>query len=306
MTYLDTLTQVGHSVDRQMLETLFARSHVGAYVVQRGKFCWVSPQFARETGYAPKDLLGVQCLTMVPPEDRPKVRENAVRMLKGTQTFPYHYRMITRSGEVKWMLETVASVQYQGGQAALGLVTDISALKRAQEVEQRRTQDLGLLFAIAEALAGAGTSADEGTWVGKTTRALELLIVASHTSYAVLRVGSANGNGLSVLTEAGKAPAGWLSLFPQLDLSHLAAAACHTGEVLVRNCKVESRGQLSGSVAAFPMSCSGRTLGVLECFSQDADHFAPERVRLLSAVADMIGPLLEGARLLPETGARGP
>lgn len=61
------------------------------------------------------------------------VRENAIAMLKGERSTPYKYRIINKDGDVRWMLEGVASVEYQGRRAAVGHSMDITERERAQE-----------------------------------------------------------------------------------------------------------------------------------------------------------------------------
>jgi len=54
------------------------------------------------------------------------------------------------------------------------------------------------------------------------------------------------------------------------------------------------------SMVAFPVKVGGRTLGTLNIDSWQPNHFTPERVRHVTAVADEIGALLENARLQEE------
>jgi putative nucleotidyltransferase with HDIG domain len=59
-------------------------------------------------------------------------------MLAGQRTLPYEYRIIAKSGEVKWLLETVTSITYRGQQAVLGNTMEITDRKEAEE-ELNRT-----------------------------------------------------------------------------------------------------------------------------------------------------------------------
>jgi CheY-like chemotaxis protein len=54
-------------------------------------------------------------------------------MLRGEIASPYEYRVITKSGHVRWLLESVVPFFYQGRAAVLGNVNDIT---RQREVEQ--------------------------------------------------------------------------------------------------------------------------------------------------------------------------
>ncbi len=117
----------------EIVDILRASTPVGLFMVQDGQFQFVNEDFRQVTGGSPDELLGTDPMALVLPEDRDMVRENAIAMLKGERTTPYKYRIINRDGDIRWMLEGVASVQYQGKRAAVGHSMDITELERAQE-----------------------------------------------------------------------------------------------------------------------------------------------------------------------------
>jgi len=110
-----------------------ASSPVGLFIVQDNEFKFVNDEFRGVTGGSPDELLGTDPMKLVFPEDREMLRENAIKMLKGESSSPYKYRIVTRDGEIRWMLEGVASIQYQGRRATLGHSMDITERERAQE-----------------------------------------------------------------------------------------------------------------------------------------------------------------------------
>ncbi len=132
----------------QFFVRLFTNSPIGVYIVQDGKFKIVNPQFLKITGYSEEELLEKDSLTLVVPEDRALVRENAIRMLKGEISTPYEYRAVTRSGEVRWIMETVTSIQYQGRRAALGNFMDITERKMAEKAIIQLNEVLRLINKI--------------------------------------------------------------------------------------------------------------------------------------------------------------
>ena len=109
------------------LYTAFANSsQIGVYIVQDRKFQFVNSQFQSHMGFSQDELLGIDPLKIVHPEDREMVRENAVKMLKRTRFSPYEFRAVTKGGETRWVMETVISIQYQGKRATLGNYMDIN------------------------------------------------------------------------------------------------------------------------------------------------------------------------------------
>ena len=57
------------------------------------------------------------------------------------------------------------------------------------------------------------------------------------------------------------------------------------------------------SAAALPIFAEGRTLGVINVLSGEANHFTSDRIRLLKAIGDGLGAQLENARLYEEITA---
>lgn len=117
----------------EIIDILRSSTPVGLFMVQDGKFRFVNENFREVTGSSPDELIGTDPMKLVLPEDREMLRENAVAMLKGERTTPYKYRIMTKDGDIRWVLEGVASVQYQGRRAAVGHSTDITERERAQE-----------------------------------------------------------------------------------------------------------------------------------------------------------------------------
>jgi len=104
--------------------SLFINSPIGIYIVLDGKFAFLNPEFLRISGYEEQELLGASSLGIVHPEDREMVRKNSIRMLKRENMNPYEHRVITKEGEIRWIIETVTSITYEGSKAALGYFMD--------------------------------------------------------------------------------------------------------------------------------------------------------------------------------------
>ncbi len=119
--------------DTELFRIFRVSSPVGLFIVQDNKFQFANDEFRDITGSSPDELLGTDPMRLVLPEDRDMLRENAIAMLNGKRSSPYKYRIITKEGENRWMLEGVASIQYQGRRATLGQTMDITELERAQE-----------------------------------------------------------------------------------------------------------------------------------------------------------------------------
>ncbi len=115
-----------------IFQTLTEKSVAGIYVVQGGKFVFVNTNAAYYAGYGNDELIGKKSDTLVHPEDREMVKRNARMMLKGERSSPYEFRIVTRDGATCWIMETVASINYEGQPAILGNSMDVTDRKLAE------------------------------------------------------------------------------------------------------------------------------------------------------------------------------
>ncbi|HEX6030204.1 MAG TPA: PAS domain S-box protein [Tepidiformaceae bacterium] len=119
--------------DRDLLETLAASSPVAIYIVQDERFKFVNPQVLRLTGRAQAELLSVHPLDVVLPEDRDLVWASAESLLKGEERRPYEHRVVSTTGDVRWVMDTFTPIIFEGRPAVLGNSIDITERKLAEE-----------------------------------------------------------------------------------------------------------------------------------------------------------------------------
>src|SRR5512136_1746992 len=65
---------------------------VGVYYLVKGKFQLINKHLERSTGYRADELIGQDSFMIVHPEDKERVRKDAIEMLKGKRTAPYEFR----------------------------------------------------------------------------------------------------------------------------------------------------------------------------------------------------------------------
>ena len=139
----------------ELYRNLADSSPVGLYLLVQGKFHFLNAQFERSTGYRADELIGREALFMVHPEDREKVRRDAIEMLRGKRTTPYEFRTITKDGRTRWILGTVASIPFWGQRAVLGNHMDITEQKEArQKLDEMKTLEASILDALPVAVIG--------------------------------------------------------------------------------------------------------------------------------------------------------
>jgi PAS domain S-box-containing protein len=117
----------------RLLQTIWDHSLAGLYLLQNGFYQLVSPIAASYTGYSIPELIGMKSECIIHPEDHEKTRKNVIDMLGGTLNHPYSFRIITKAGDVRWVIETVTPTTYRGKSAILGNAMDITARKLTEK-----------------------------------------------------------------------------------------------------------------------------------------------------------------------------
>jgi PAS domain S-box-containing protein len=110
-------------------DTLLKKSLAGYYIFSEGRFRMINPMVVSFTGYSPEEVLGSRVNFMVHPDDQLAVKNNSRAMLSGRLLRPYEFRIITKQGEIRWLLEVVASISFEGKPAILGSDMDITQQK---------------------------------------------------------------------------------------------------------------------------------------------------------------------------------
>ncbi|MFC2067663.1 ATP-binding protein [Chloroflexota bacterium] len=126
-----------HKQAGELLHIFRINTPIGMFVVQDRRFIFANKQFKKVIGIKPEKLVGSISLDHVYPDDREMVREKAIMMLKGELTTPYRYRIISKGGQLRWMMEGVVSIQYKGRRAVLGHSQDITDRIEAETKRQR-------------------------------------------------------------------------------------------------------------------------------------------------------------------------
>jgi diguanylate cyclase (GGDEF)-like protein/PAS domain S-box-containing protein len=134
-----------HEQEKELFSALTQSSPIGIFIVQNTKFIYVNREFEKIIGYNINELISTETFNYIHPEDRDIVGTYAIKALKNGLCHPYEYRAISKSGQVKWILETIISIRYQGKRAALGNFMDITEIKRLEEETQRTNEKLTLM-----------------------------------------------------------------------------------------------------------------------------------------------------------------
>ncbi len=137
----------------ERLRLVLEASHDGFWDFDlKNQSTYLSPRWAEMLGYSQQEL--EPCLetatTLMHPEDYPLVRQAAINHLSGASPFfEAEYRMLTKSGQWKWMLARgqVVSRDHNGKPLrAAGTCTDITARKEAENTLRSSEEKFSKVF----------------------------------------------------------------------------------------------------------------------------------------------------------------
>ena len=116
---------------------LFEEANEGIVVLQNEKVCFSNKKMAEITDYSFNDLAIKKFSDIAHPDDRELVSNWYKRCLKGDKiNLTQPFRVITCSGEVKWVLGNSIKIVWNGECAVMIFITDISPPNRTRFVSR--------------------------------------------------------------------------------------------------------------------------------------------------------------------------
>ncbi len=116
---------------------LVEESIVGTLILQNRRIVFANPEFARTVGFRVDELLALpyeEARGLVFDDDRDQVFERVVRRLAGEEVESrYHYRVVRRDGQVRWLEAFASIVDYYGQPAVMSTTFDITARREAEQ-----------------------------------------------------------------------------------------------------------------------------------------------------------------------------
>ncbi|NIN63828.1 MAG: PAS domain S-box protein [Anaerolineae bacterium] len=116
-------------------------------VDDKGVLTYVSPAIESFAGYAPSEVIGRRFEEFIFEEDHQRVRESYLEVVSGHGSGAGEYRVLTKSGELRWM-RTSSRPMFADGRVAgvQGVLSDITDLKRAEEALRESEKRYRTLF----------------------------------------------------------------------------------------------------------------------------------------------------------------
>jgi len=118
---------------RSIHDIILEKMLVGYYILSEGKYLMINPVISAYTGYSPDEIIGNRADFMIHPDDKTAAKKNSLAMRTGSLLTPYEFRIMTRQNEIRWVIEVVADITYEGKPAVLGSAMDITNQKMAEK-----------------------------------------------------------------------------------------------------------------------------------------------------------------------------
>jgi PAS domain S-box-containing protein len=151
ISWADRRSSGRQKVDEKLLESeqlfrsLTEKSFAAAFIVQDGKFRYINTSAIAYADYTAEELVGKDSGIIVHPDDKEMVKKKASEMLQGIDYAPYEFRMVTKQGAIRYVIQIVSPIQYNGKPAILGNAIDVTERRRVEEAlreSERRLADI--------------------------------------------------------------------------------------------------------------------------------------------------------------------
>jgi PAS domain S-box-containing protein len=145
---------------------LVEQSLVGIYLIQDGRFVYVSPKMTDILGFSEPELTSRPVLEFIAEADRALARENVRKRIEGEiSSIHYTLHMLHKGGKTVYVEVHGGTTDYNGRPAVLGTMLDITERARAE-------QDLRESQALLEKAQEVGHM---GSWISGSSLASKLV-----------------------------------------------------------------------------------------------------------------------------------
>jgi PAS domain S-box-containing protein len=130
----------------QKYSSLVEDALIGVYIIKNGLIEFANDKFAAIYGYAKNELIGMESLQLVHPEDRAMIRKMRAKRLKG-EIVPseYEIRGLKKNGDTIWVMRSFSLINYKDGPAIAGIVSDMTKRLEAEEALRESDKELRIL-----------------------------------------------------------------------------------------------------------------------------------------------------------------
>jgi diguanylate cyclase (GGDEF)-like protein/PAS domain S-box-containing protein len=295
--FIDQLSAGGEDY-RRLVERLPAIIYT-AEMGEHGRWRYVSPQVEKILGYSPAEWIANPHLwaELLHPADRERALEQETRKTLGDRNPPpVDYRMVTRDGDIVWILdEAVLEEDDDGVPVWHGVLYDITERKSAEQELQRAAAQQATVARLGEI---ALRDSDSETLM---VAAAELMTETDGVDGACVWVVERDGRRLHLRAGLEGQDAGEDQRASAARDSHAGAAIESGLHVIVDDWSNEGRYSMPPSLRVLGIRSSLAVVikgkegpfGVLDVHSTEPSRFTPQDVHFVQASANVLADAIE-------------
>ncbi len=143
--YFRKLQTATHSLQESeaKFRSLTETAPAAIFIHQGGRFLYANEASVSMIGYTREEFLAMDFWGVTHPEDREMVIQRGRARLAGDTTPErYELRIVTKSGDIRWVDMTAGVIEYEGKPGIIGTAFDITDRKMAENERERYYQQL--------------------------------------------------------------------------------------------------------------------------------------------------------------------
>jgi len=274
------------------------------FINKKGRVVYANQRCEEIMGYSRNEFYSpdFDFLTLIAPECIDLVKSSFNMHVKDEEITPYEYTLITKEGKKVDTILTTKLITYEGENAILGTVTDITERKKMDEKMIQANEELKALNAIAS--------------IANQTLNLEMIL--EETIDKVLEVTECHAGGIYILNQATKElelkTCRGLSSEAVKEVDKLKLGEGFSGRIALngepimveditqdpRLTRLIMKKERVHSYLGVPLKSKGKILGTLFVITQKNRKYNLDEFELLLSIGNQIGMAVENAYLFKE------
>jgi len=146
---------------QELFVTLAEESPNMIFINKDGKIVYANEKCEELMGYTKEEFYAedFDFMKLITPESKDLVLKNFIKHMRGEELPPYDYNLLTKDGQEIVAIHTTKLIEYKGGKAILGIITDVTERKKIEEALKNSRQFLQTIYdAIPDAVIVTDTN----------------------------------------------------------------------------------------------------------------------------------------------------
>ena len=118
----------------EMFRTLADTAEVGIFIVKNSRYCYVNRYIQGMSGYSLQEIYSMNFLKLIHPDFVDAIKKRYQSRMKGEPLGPQvEFKGVKKNGETVWLLMSSGLIEYEGEQAILATIINITERKKMDQ-----------------------------------------------------------------------------------------------------------------------------------------------------------------------------